>query len=67
MAIASRKSSVERGELSLCLTAYAMAGPYLVRQTLTQRVRGAERQNDKDGKMTCDVTIQVEGPLPNMR
>ena len=33
------------------------------RQTLTRRVRGAERQNDKDGKMTCDVTIQVEGPL----
>ena len=26
-------------------------------------MRGAERQNDKDGKMTCDVTIQVEGPL----
>ena len=43
----------------MCLTAYAMAE----RQTLTRRVRGAERQNDKDGKMTCDVTIQVEGPL----
>ena len=37
------------------------------RQTLTRRVRGAERQNDKDGKMTCDVTIQVGGPLVQKR
>ena len=36
------------------------------RQTLTRRVRGAERQNDNDGKMTCDVTIQVEDPLVNL-